>query len=54
LISNTVTVGVIVVSLFCKLFIQGSDVDMLKKRAERFGEVTSAKLGKVCDSSDPV
>jgi len=25
---------------------QGSDVDMLKKRAERFGEVTSTQLGK--------
>ena len=33
---------------FCViLFLQGSDVDLMKKRAERFGDITSSKLGKV-------
>jgi len=31
----------------CSLFVQGSDDDVMKKRAERFGEISSTKLGKV-------
>ena len=42
--------------LVCLLCVQGSDVDIMKKRAERFGEITSSKLGKVgrVSSTNPV
>jgi len=35
------------VHLLLTYFVQGSDVDVMRKRAERFGEVTSTQLGKV-------